>query len=147
MCICGAISCDFDCACNMNSTRLPSAPILHVDARIGKRTDCQYAYTVNHAGPLSTDITSSLLFARPPALSATNELFEILGNPVDIQQPPPHVVDYWFDQLGLSLDPTSSENPSNTIGSSFQFPLFDSTTYVSYFRLVHALRGLLIGFH
>jgi len=129
MYICDAIS--RDCDCNMNSTRLPSAPILHAVARIGERIDCQYAYTIDHTGSLSTDITSGLLFARQPAISATNEPFEILGDPVDIQQPPPHVVDYWFDQLGLSLDPTSSENPSNATGSSFQFPLFDRTTYVS----------------
>jgi len=96
---------------------------------------------------MSTDITSSLLFSSQPAISATNEPFESLGNPVDIQQPPPHVVDYWFDQLGLSLNSTSPENPSNARGSSFQYPLFDSTTYVSQFGLVYALRGFLIGFH
>jgi len=129
VCIFDVISCD--CNCHMNSTRLPSAPVLHTDARIVERADCQYAYTVDHTGSLSTDITSGLLFARQPAISPTNELFEILGDPVDIHQPPPHVVDYWFDQLGLSLDPTSSENPSNAPGSSFQYPLFDSTTYVS----------------
>ena len=50
---------------------------------------------------------------------------------MDIQQPPPHVVNYWFDQLGLSLDHTSSENPPNAAGSSPQFPLFDGTIYVS----------------
>jgi len=123
------MSCDSDC--HMNSTRLPSAPILHADARIWERNDCQYAYTVDHTGPLSTDVTSSLLFARQLAFSATNEPFGILGNPVDTQQPPPHVVDYWFDKLGLSLDLTSSENPSSATGSSSRFPLFDSTIYVS----------------
>jgi len=116
----------------MNSTRLPSAPILHADARIGERTDCQYSYTVDHIGSLSTDITSSLFSARQPAIAATNEPFEILGDPVDIQQPPPHVIDYLFEQLGLSLDPAPPENPSNATSSSFQFPLFDSTTYVGY---------------
>ena len=130
MCICCAISCD--CDCHMNSTRLPSAPILHADARIGERADCQYAYTISCTGSLSTDITSSLPFARQPAVSAANEPFESLGNPIGIQQPPPHVVDYWFAQLGLSLDPAPPENPSNATSSSFQFPLFDSTTCVGY---------------
>jgi len=76
---------------------------------------------------------------------------------MDIQQPPPHVVDYWFDWLGLSLDTTSSENPSNATGYPFQFPPFDGINYVSslllvlcyatVFRLVYATRRLLIGFH
>jgi len=96
---------------------------------------------------MSTDITSSLLFAREPAISATNEPFGSLGNLVDIQQPPPYVVDYWFDQLGLSLDSISSGNPSNAISSSLQYPLFDSTAYVSQLGLVYTLRGFLIGFH
>jgi len=130
MCICNAISCD--CDCHMNSTRLPSAPILHADARIGERTDCQYSYTADNAGSLSTDIRSSLLFARQPVIAVTNEPFEILGDPVDIQQPPPHVVDYWFERLGLSLDPAPPENLWNARSPSFQFPLFDSTTYVGY---------------
>jgi hypothetical protein len=96
---------------------------------------------------MSTDITSSLAFAKQPAISATSEPHESLGNPVNIQQPPPHVVDYWFDRLGLSLDSTSLENPSNATSSSFQFPIFDGTTYVSQFRFVYAVRGYLIGFH
>jgi len=147
MCILDAISCDSDSDCHMNSTGLSPPPILHADARIGERTDCQYACTVDHTGSLSTDITSSLLFARQPAISATNEPFESPGNPIEIYQPPPHVVDYWFDQLGLSLDPASPENPSNATNSSLQFPLFDSTTYVGYFGFVYVLRGVLIGFH
>jgi len=129
MCISDAISCDYDCY--MNSTSSPPAPTLHADARNGEGINYQYPYTAGHVGSMSTDITSSLLFARQPAISATNEPFESLCNPVDIQQPPPHVVDYWFDQLGLSLDPTPSENSSNATSSSFQFLSFDSTTYVS----------------
>jgi len=127
MCICNAISCD--CDCHTNSTRLPSAPILHAGARIGERTDCQCSHTAGHTSSLSTDITSSLLSARQPAIAVTNEPFEILGDPVDIQQPPPHVVDYWFERLGLSLDPAPPENLSIARSSSFQSSLFDSTTY------------------
>ena len=45
---------------------------------------------------------------------------------VDIQ-PPSHVIDYWFDQLGLSLDPTSA-------GFLRPFPPLDGNHYVSSFR-------------
>ena len=82
---------------------------------------------------MSEDITSALLFANRPVIP-----------PVDVQQPPPHVVDYWFDRLGLSLDPTSSDNHLNATGSPFQFPLLDDVLIlyrVSFFRLVYALRG------
>jgi hypothetical protein len=128
MCIYGAIS--RDCDCHMNLTSLTSAPILHTDGRIGERTDYQFAYTIGHTGYMSTDITSSLLFEQQLAISTTKELFGSLEDPVDIQQPPPHVVDYWFDQLGLSLETSSSKNPSNATSSSPQLPMLDSTTYV-----------------
>ena len=77
------------------------------------------------------DITSSVPFAKQPVTSATNESFESTENSLDIQQPPPHMVDYWFDQLGLSLDPTSSENSSNATGSPFKFPQLDGIIQVS----------------
>ena len=48
-------------------------------------------------------------------------------------QPPPHVIDYWFGRLGLSLDPTSSGYPSNSIGRLCPFPPFDGDEYVSTF--------------
>jgi len=38
-------------------------------------------------------------------------------------QSPSPVVDYWFDRLGLSLDPVLLENPSNI--PPFGFPLLD----------------------
>ena len=82
---------------------------------------------------MSTGVTSSLHFATQPVMiiSATNEQFECTENPVDIQQPPPHVVDYWYDQLALSLDLKSSENPSNATGPASLFPPFGSTIDVS----------------
>ena len=106
-------------------------PILHADARIGEKINCPYEYTTGRTASMSEDITPTLLFARQPLTSATNESFESTGNPSDIQQPPPHVIDYWFDYLGLSLDPTSSENPSNATSSPFQFPPFDGMIHVS----------------
>jgi hypothetical protein len=140
--ICEVISCD--CDCHVNLTRLPSAPILYTNARIGERPDYPYEYNIDHTGSMSTDITSSLLFAGHLAISATNEPFESMVNPVNIQEPPTHMVNYWFDQLGLLLDPTS-ENPSNATSSSFQFLHFDRTTYVSESSLVYALQVFLIG--
>src|SRR5258706_8597981 len=117
----------------MNSMGMHSTPILdlHADAEIGEREKCLYAYTTGHTNSMPEDITSSLLFARQPVISAPNESFERTEHPVDIQQPPPHVIDYWFYQLGLSLDPTSSENPPNATSSPFQSPLFNGITYVS----------------
>ena len=126
MCIFDPISCDCDCL--MSSTGLPTAPTLHADARIRERINCQYTYTAGHVGPMSTDVISSLRFA---VISATKEPLESTGNEVDMKQPPPHVVDYWFDQLGLSLDLTSPENPSNPTSSASRSPPFDSTIYVS----------------
>ena len=48
-------------------------------------------------------------------------------------QPPPHVIDYWFDLLGLSLDLISSEsgNPSDSVGFLYPFPPFNGNSYVS----------------
>ena len=140
----------------MNSPGLHSAPILHADAESGDQMNCQYTYTTCRTGFMSKCATSSLSFARQPVPSATDEWFESTADTIDMHQPPPHVVDYWFDQLGLSLDPTSSENPSNATGFPFQFPLFDGIDYVSSliptlfhtttFRPVHLPKGVLIGF-
>ena len=121
--------CDFDCL--MSPTRRHSAPILHADARIGESINCPYDYTTGHTGSMSEDITSTLLFARQPLTPVTNESYESTENSLDIQQPPPHVIDYWFDWLGLSLGPTSSENPSNAAGSPFNFPQIDGIIHVS----------------
>ena len=147
MCIFYTISCDYECL--MSPTRLP---ILHADARIGERINRPYKYATGHTGSMFEDITSTLPFARQPLTSATNELFESPENSLDMQQPPPHVIDYWFDHLGLSLDPTSSENPSKSTSSPFQSPQFDGNIYVSELcrtasGLVSGLRGFLIGFH
>ena len=115
----------------MNSTGLHSALIMHADARIGETSNCSYTYTIGYTGSMFVDTPSSLLFARGRTISITDESSKGTDNPMDIQQPPPHVVDYWFDRLGLSLDPTSSENPSNATGYPFQFPPFDDISYVS----------------
>ena len=82
---------------------------------------------------MSEDITSTWPFAGQPLTSATNESFESTEISLDIQRPPPRVIDYWFDHLGLSLDTTSSENPSSTTRSPLQFPQFDGIIHVSGF--------------
>ena len=107
-----------------------STPILHADAKLGEKINYQY---VCRTGSIPEDITSSLLFAKRAShiISATNESFERTEDPATIQQPPPYVIDYWFDHLGLSLDPSFSEHCPNATSSPFQFPMFDGITYVS----------------
>ena len=105
---------------------------------------------------MSAGTTSSSLFARQPVPSTTDEPFESTEDPVDMHQPHPHVVDHWFDLLGLSLDPTSSENLPDATGPPLQFTLFDGIDVVSsllpilchttIFRLVHPPKRFLIGF-
>ena len=148
MCINDTIYCDYGCL--MSPARLHSVPIVHANARIGERINCAYEYTTDRTGSMSEDITSTLPFAGQPLTSATNESFESTEISLDIQRPPPRVIDYWFDHLGLSLDTTSSENPSSITRSPLQFPQFDGIIHVSGFYVVRpplALRGFLIGFH
>ena len=104
-----------------------STPI-HADAKLGEKIKYQYAYTTGRTDSIPEDTTSSLLFARQPAISTTNESFESAGNPADIQQPPPHVIDYWFGHLGLSLDPSITEHRPNGTSS---LPMFEGITHVS----------------
>ena len=73
---------------------MQSTLILHADATLGEKINYQYAYTTGRTGSIPEDITSSLLFARQPVVSAISESFESTENPADIQQPPPHVIDY-----------------------------------------------------
>ena len=129
MCLYYANCSDYDCL--MHSTGKHSGPILYADATLGEKIDYQCAYTTGRTGSIPEDITFSLLFAKQPVISATNESFVRTENPADIQQPPPHVIDYWFDHLGFSLDSSFSEHRPNATNSPFQFPIFDSITYVS----------------
>ena len=126
----------------MDSPGLHPAPILHADAKGGDQINCQYTHTTCRTGFMSECATSSLPLQSQPVLSTTDESFESTEDPIDIHQPPPHVIDYWFDQLGLSLDPTSLENPSNATDSPLQFPPFDGIDYVSSLLLIHVIRYL-----
>ena len=115
----------------VTATGMLPAPILHTGAKIGEKISFKYAYTTGHTGSIPENPTLSLQFAEQPVISAPNESFERIESPVDIQQPAPRVIDYWFDQLGLSANPIASENPSNATSSPFQFPILDGIIYVS----------------
>jgi len=127
MCIHNATSCD--CDVRLPPKDLHSAPILYGVADSGERID--YHYTTGYANFKSTDTAFSLPSAKRPVRSTPDQLVETTENPMDIQQPPDHVIDHWFDRLGLSLDLPSSENSSNLTNFSSQFPLFDGIDGVS----------------
>jgi hypothetical protein len=139
-----------DCTCLMNSPGC-ILPLFSTPMRKVERESIVTIHT------LHVTLVSCLQTPHPVCLLQDSQssqqqtsLFESTENPVDIHQPPPHVVNYWFDRLGLSLDPTPSENPSNATSSPFQFPLLDGISYVSsllsiscrttFFRLVYAPR-------
>ena len=128
------IYCDSDCY--SPSGTLHSAPSSHGDARSGERINDHSTHSPIHVGCTSLDegTTSSLALASMPVFSATDQSLESMVDLVDIQ-PPPHVINYWFDRLGLSLDPTSSRsgNPSDSVGFLFPFPPLDGNDYVSLF--------------
>ena len=122
--------------CCLPSGILHSAPISHCNARSGERINYHSTHTPFHACCTSPDIgtTPSLALASVPVFSAADQSLQAIEDLVDIQ-PPPHVVDYWFDRLGLSLDPTSSwsGNPSDSVGFLCAFPPLDGNHYVSSF--------------
>ena len=122
--------------CCLSSGSLHSAPVSHGDASSGERTDYHSTHTPTHTSYTSPDVdtTPSLALASVPVFSAADQSLQSLSmeDLVDIQ-PPPHVIDYWFELLGLSLDPTSSEsgNPSDSVGFLCPFPPLDGNEYVS----------------
>ena len=123
------IYCDSDCC--LPSGSLHSAPISHGDARSGEGINDHSTHSPIHTSCTSLDVdtTSRLALA---GISAPDQSLEKMVDLVDIQ-PPPHVIDYWFDRLGLSLDPTSSGNPLDSVGFLCSFPPLDGNNYVSSF--------------
>ena len=83
--------------------------------------DCFLSSRGFHSAPSAGRLVPSI---TDLSLETAEDLFRI-------QQPPPHVVDYWFDQLGLSLDPIQSENPSNPLSFLTQSRLVNSGDDVS----------------
>ena len=134
MCIHNATYCDCDCC--LPSGSLHSAPISHGDARSGERIKYHSTHTPIHTSYTSPDVdtTPSLALASLPVFSAADQSLQSMEDLVDIQ-PPSHVIDYWFDRLGLSLDPTSSgpRNPSVSVGFLCASPPLDGNNYVSSF--------------
>ena len=126
MCIYDSTSCD--CNVCLPSADLYSAPILYGVADSGERINCHY--TTAYADFTSTDTALSSPSAQWPVRSTPDQPVETTDNSMNIHQPPDHVIDYWFDQLGLSLD-LSSENSSNLVNFSSQFPLFNGIDGVS----------------
>jgi hypothetical protein len=96
-----------------------------------------------------------------PSAAQPGRLFEDGGDTCDAPLPPAHVIDYWFDHLGLSLQTTPVENPSNSSTLPFSVPVTGgidgpfckyNTSHIMggefHFGLrVHCEGRLLIGFH
>ena len=120
--------------CCLPSGSLHSAPTSHGEARSGERINYHSTRTPFHTSYTSPDIDTipSLALANVPVFSPADQSLQSMEDLVDIQ-PPPHVIDYWFDLLGLSLDSTSSEsrNPSDSVGFLCAFPPFNGIHYVS----------------
>ena len=127
MCMHYATSCD--CDVRLPPTDLHSAPIPYDAADSGERFD--YHYTTAYANFTSTDTALSSPFARWPVRSTPDQPVETTDNSMNIHQTPEHMIDYWFDWIGPSLDLPSSENSSNPTNFSSQFPLFDGIDGVS----------------
>ena len=132
MCIHNATYCDSDCCLPQGSSH--SAPISHDDARSEERINYHSIHSLFRTSYTSPDVeaTPSLALASVSVFSAADQSLENMEDLVDIQ-PPPYVIDYWFDLLGLTLDTTSSGNPSDSVGFLFPFPPLDGNHYVSSF--------------
>ena len=113
-----------------------SGPISQGDARSGGRINWNFTHAPSHTTFTSPDATSRSALASLPVFSAIDQSFESAEDSMYTQQPPPHVIDLWFDRLGLSLDPAPSGNPSNSAGSLSRFPPRDGNDRVSSFLVI-----------
>jgi len=118
-----------DCDVCLLSTDLHSGPILYGVTDSGERID--YHYTTGYANFTSTDTALSSPSAHHPVRSTPDQPVETTENSMNIQQPHYHVIDYWFNRLGLSLDLPSSGNSSNLTNFSSHFPFFNGIDGVS----------------
>ena len=116
------------CVC-LPSTDAHSAPVLYDVADSGERIN--YHCTTDYTNSTSTNTALSSPSAQWPVRSTPDQPVETMGNSMNIQQPPYHVIDSWFDWFGLSVDPPSSENSSNLNNFLSHFPLFDGIDGVS----------------
>lgn len=88
------------------------------------------------------DTTSHANFTPSPSAVplVADQWFETPENPINIQQRPSCAVDYWFEELVLSLGPTPLENPSNPTRFLAQSALGDSVNDVSLLLVVYSTR-------
>ena len=122
MCTHGA--CSNDCDYSLPSNGLGSAPIPHANAESGDSTNYHYTYSAHHPPFILHSVGL-------PGPSAADQAFEGAENPVNIQQPPPGVADYWSGWAKHSLDPPPSENAPNPANFLSRFPPIDGISDVS----------------
>ena len=95
-----------------------SSPSIHDEAKTVSNINSHNTY------PLYFPSLSAVVATTPPSGGQMDLPFRDAGNPSCIQQPPNHVIDYWFHRLGLSVQTTSAENLSNVpiVGTSSNSP-------------------------
>ena len=130
MCIHNVISGDYDCF--LFSKGFHSDSIVYGDGESRGKIGCHSNYTIGY-----TDLTSGHPVPNSPSAGrpvpyTIDQSFETAEHQINTQQPPSHMIDYWFDRLGLSLDPASLENPLNPTNVLTQWPPVDDVNDVSY---------------
>ena len=96
-----------------------SSPSIHDEAKSVSNINSHNTYPPSYSPSLSA------LVATSPTSGGQMDLpFRDAGNPCCMQQPPNHVIDYWFHRLGLSVQTTSAETLSNLpiVGTSSNPP-------------------------
>jgi hypothetical protein len=99
-----------------------SSPLIHDDeAKTVSNIEFHNLYPPSYCPSIPIVVAPSPAYGEQPAPS-----FKGAGNPDYTQQPPDHVIDYWYHQLGLSVQTPSAETLSNstTLPSSFPAPPF-----------------------
>ena len=63
-------------------------------------------------------VATASRFPSEVDITSTQYAYEGSVNPDCVEQPPAHVIDYWFHRLGLSLDAPLGGNPSDLLNLS-----------------------------
>jgi hypothetical protein len=109
--------------CGIPSCRCSGASLsslfIHDEAKTVSNIESQNLYPPSYSPSIPVASPTS---GGQPALS-----FKGPGNPDYTQQPPDHVIEYWYHQLGLSVHTPSAETLSNsaTLPSAPPPPVFD----------------------
>ena len=74
--------------------------------------------------PIQTILPTASFFSSYGDITSTQYAYEGSVNPGYMEQPPAHVIDYWFHRLGLSLDAPVAASPSDlpNVSSSLSVP-------------------------